>query len=447
MSTFGNSFVQAFNPAFRQSVDAAREDDRLRLQSVLQEQAHKQALVDAMAQWRQQQAEMNAARVAEEERQRQAALAAQARSFNLNPSQPQRPAGWSVQPAVAAQPPIPLEYAVRQAQEREQLNQKTRAKALGARDQLAAGIAELKGIPGADAGEFANLDPATIDDNKAIGLVNNLNGRLSAARQVYANNAKESAQVKNMKEMLASRGIDPESDDGKKELSYQLEYNTLSGPDKLAHLQARELQQSGLIGNDRRSFEKERARLAAFGGHNPNLTDTQVQTLLGDKALVGNIDNVLGGINKFEAKYGPGSFDAYVGPISNRLQKAKMTIDGNDPQANDANGVLQLFQDVMNAKIRDVSGAQTSAQEILRNMLAAGDPKMANFKSAMANWRNNTATIFNNRLKAAEGFNVPSSLTPFDLSAPQASPASPAGSASPASANPADAILSKYGIK
>jgi len=410
MSSFGNSFVQAFNPAFRQSQNDYSEQVR---QSLLNQQ-----------------------RIDEERRQRAQPYLdyADKNGIPVPADYMTNPTAWTdfagkvgshmrTQGVLDAASKASAETNARVAAQQklegydpasgtpyaEWKNQVGNAeKAKAARDQI-------KALQGEFSGKFDNYDPSKMADTEVLGVLPQIQGQAASFRRISEQEAKDSMLEKNLKQEYANRGGDPNSTDGKAWIADKLEVNRLPAHMQLAHYQAQDMQLQGLIPNDRRSFEKERARLTQFGGTPPKLTTSQENALVGDQNLIRNLSTVQSRINDFESKYGPGSFDQYVGPIDSKtLQLSLNTGIGDTPQSRDAGRIIQNWQDALNTKIRDVSGAQTSAQEIARNLLASGNLSSANFKNALQGWRETAINGYSNRLKAVDGFAVPDSFKTFD---------------------------------
>ena len=236
-------------------------------------------------------------------------------------------------------------------------------------------------------------------------------------------------------------GIKPGDPGFDAKVARKAQYLTAPAAIKSAMLNADELVKSGLLNpDDDLGYTKEVNRLASYGGNVPAISNEQRESLAGWNALQQNQQVLLKKIDDFNAANPDKSFDQYVGPIDNRTLKINLAINGNaDPKAKEAGRILQFYQDMLNQKVKDMSGGAVTVSEMLRNMLAAGDPESANFVNSMRGWADSTATNYQSRLNALRSYRVPDSLSTVNGKSPGDWVGSWQGDAQAATAAPVNA--------
>lgn len=228
------------------------------------------------------------------------------------------------------------------------------------------------------------------------------------AQAASRNEGATTAVIRNAKLLADVNGLKADTPEYNDFIRNEVEYQLLPTTDKSAHLIAKQQVASGLIKPDQ--FKQERARLIAFGGRPPQLSASQEQALAGDNTLVQNLDVLQKEIEAFNQDYPQTPFSSFVGPVDKRTLDFKLMVTPGSPQEKRAARIQQLYQEALNVKIKDNSGASTSAQEILRNLAASGELTNANFENALQGWKDNAATVYSNRLAALDSFAIPESL-------------------------------------
>lgn len=250
---------------------------------------------------------------------------------------------------------------------------------------------------------------------------------LTADAQIRANEAKESMALKNIKAEAMARNIDPESPAGKKFMAFRMKLSAMPADAKYAALTVQDMVKTGLVKDDPDAIEREEARLLPFGGKTPTLTPAMEKSVADESNLVLNLGSVQNAITAFEQKYGPGSFDRYVGPIDNRTNEWKLQIskDSASPADLEAKRIAQLFQTTFNADLKATSGGAVTESEAVRKIREAGSLDGASFKNSLQGWREARVMGLKNKERVLGGFAVPKGLFNYGEDMAAAGPVAP----------------------
>lgn len=247
--------------------------------------------------------------------------------------------------------------------------------------------------------EAGNLTPETLK-------------QISDAQVVKDQSKTRNANLGLARDDARRQGLVPDSKDYNQYVDKRVKYYTAPADFKSGYLQADQQVRAGIIPKDDDSeYEKTAARFAQFGGHAPTLDTNQQNTLTGDNVLLGGIENIRGQINKFNAEHPTAKFNSFIGPFDNRALKFNLAVNEDaSPEAKQASRILGAFQSLMNRKIKDQSGTAVTANEMMRQLLEAGDPQSANFENAFNGFNDAIAMQYGNRLKALQDYAIPDSL-------------------------------------
>lgn len=224
-------------------------------------------------------------------------------------------------------------------------------------------------------------------------------------------NQRDSAVQKDVKAQIEAEGLKPDTPEYKNRFSWLMKYNKGDADLKHAMLLVKDMEDSGLIPDDR-SRDKEVARLLRNPDGKPfSLTPAQIKDLEGENALIRGLGDVQKRIADFEGKYGAGSFDNYVGPWDAKKQEWTLKFGANPTdQDKEAGRIGQMFSELYNEELKRISGGAVTAPEAMRNEIAKGTLSGATFKNSLQGWRESRNSIFQNKRHILRDLSAPESI-------------------------------------
>jgi hypothetical protein len=443
--SFSQSFVEAFNPAYRQSSAEYSGAQQRKLQAALEAQQRKaeQDAKDAqlqrdltgflanygkspilnpdgsfntIANTMQKQsvermlegAQTISQQKALDEQRRKAALEDRRLALGIPAASGQQsmPSGWSVM-AKAPQPvaQVPMEQQVAQAEAKAKRDAAITLQRQKGQEALAQFLPML---PGGSKSAGYN-DDGTFDDATTKALMEaQAQGELAKTRNVGLMNARD-----DMETMYPD--IKPDTPEYNQRLNERKMYHT-GGPEYRKAI----LQVGDVYINDPAKRRQEIDRVAAMGGMESPRAPAELEKSLRDfNTLQQGQQKLLDMIGEYDAKHPEAPFATMVGPIDSKTLAVNLRYNSDaNPAAKDAQKILGFYQGLANQRLKDVSGAAVTDGEFARFLKEAGDASSANFVNAIQGWHDATANRFQSQLNATRGYTMPESITTVNGKSP-----------------------------
>jgi hypothetical protein len=435
--SFSQSFVEAFNPAYRQSsaeysgaqqrkLQAALEEQRRQaeLDRQLQEEAatynvspittpdgklNRTAMLPLVNTAKNKFAGMqeNARQIALKQQLEQDAIRNTAKSLGIDLSQYDKPAVNPVMPFAPqpAAPTKPLEQVVAE----KQAEAKRAAAVTLQRQKSQESLAQFTAmLPGGSKSAGYN-DDGTFDDATTKALMEaQAQGELAKTRNVGLMNARD-----DMETMYPD--IKPDTPEYNQRLNERKLYHTGGAAYRNAIAQVGDVYM-----NDPVKRRREIDRVAALGGMESPRAPAELEKSLRDfNTLQQGQQKLLDMIGEYDAKHPEAPFATMVGPIDSKTLAVNLRYNSDaNPAAKDAQKILGFYQGLANQRLKDVSGAAVTDGEFARFLKEAGDASSANFVNAIQGWHDATANRFQSQLNATRGYTMPESITTVNGKSP-----------------------------
>jgi len=157
--------------------------------------------------------------------------------------------------------------------------------------------------------------------------------------------------------------------------------------------------------------EKARVQLMQNGGRLPQLPPQTIEKLSDKTAVLELSDQVASDIDKFNAKFGPNSFDSYIGKFDAPYEKVLDVIrKRTDPEDKAALDVLTKFAGIRNRTLKTRSGGTVTAGEAERFKEEFGDVTDKNLAAKLNVFRNGLRQDLKTQIGAFDNRNVPKNL-------------------------------------